>query len=413
MPISSYLQTSLVRDANIAMATAFFPRWRGGFWQKLCGSTLSTALVEPFALEGAAPLMKQWLGDVSSRAIASWKQQSPNLLFKNYEEVSRTDLEMNQTGTILKRVGQIGIRVAQAPDYLLAAKIMSGSLTSSASVVFSDGNTYYTTFEQGVPIFSTAHNTYASNVQSNIIQGNLPSTIANVKLADPAQLAADMQKDLTALLDALAGVLDDKGGQIYPDLEPELHIVAVVPPILKYAASLAFKTPGALIGGSPSTSNGSTGSTVNIAPMFIKDVISSPLLKGCADIQNQDDTARVTPVHDTDYYFFITNDYVKPFYFQRFRPKEKGEFSPPGINADQQVQEALAAVKAIGLKATAESQDVYAATIVDHNLAALGAQAQESVVKKEAFFMSGRTRFNINYGPWFTAWKIDPTGTSG
>lgn len=410
MPVNSPLQTSLVRDANVAMALAFFPRWRKGFWQELAGSTLSTSLVEPFALAGAAPLMKRYQGNLSSRGIASWALQSPNLLFKNFEELKRTDVEMDQTGTILRRVDQIGIRVAQAPDYLMAKRILAGDSVSNASIVFEDGNTYYLTFENGIPFFSTAHTTYAKNVQSNILQGSLPA--GSLSGLNVASLANAMQSDIGQLVDMIAGIVDDKGAQIYPDFDPELHLVVCVPPVLKPAARLAFSVLGAQIGGSNGT-GGTSGATTSIGPMMVKRVISSPLLKGCIDIENQDDYAMVSPAQPNQYYVYIENDLVRPYYFQRFRPKANGEYSPLGANPEAAAAAAIkAAEKQFDTKFSQEAKDVYSQSTVDHNLSALGAQSQESVAVKEKFFMSGRSRFNLNYGPWFTGFKIDPTGIS-
>jgi hypothetical protein len=410
MPIVTNLQTSLVRDANAILATTFFPRWRGGFWQELAGSYVSTALVEPFALDGAAPMLQYWQGSMNARGVSSWTLQVPNLLFKTIEEISRTSLEMDQTGTVLRRVAQMGVRLAQLPDFLMAKRILTASLSSSASIVFG-GQTYYTTFENTVPFFSTAHTTYAASNQSNIIQGGLPSTISAIGSNDIAVLANQMQKDIEQVVAQIATIVDDKGIQVFPSLDPEKHLVVVVPPILKQAARLAFSTPAATIGGTNGT-GGSAGATTSIGPTMVKRVVSSPLLAGCIDVESTSPTGTVSPVHQTDYYIFIEDDLVKPFYFQRFRPKHVGEYSPIGYNPQAAAQAAIAAAEKAGVNITAEAADVYASAEVDHNLGALGANAQLSVVTQESFFMSPRMRGNITFGPWFCGYRVDPTGYS-
>ena len=410
MPIVTNLQTSLVRDANATLATAFFPRWRGGFWQEIAGSYVSTAFVEPFALDGAAPMLQVFNGSMSARGVASWTLQVPNLLFKTIEDISRTSLEMDQTGTVLRRVAQMGIRLAQLPDFLMAKRIMTASLASSATVAFS-GSNYYTTFENGVPYFSTAHTTYAGGNQSNILQGNLPATIASVTAQNIAALANAMQQDVMNAIATIATIVDDKGVQIFPSLDTEKHIVVMVPPVLRPVARLAFSTPGATIGGTNGT-GGSSGATTSIGPMMVKRVVSSQLLAGCIDVEGATPAATVSPVHQTDYYIWIEDDLCRPMYFQRFRPKKTGEYSPVGYNPEAAAAAAIAACEKVGMNISAEAADVYAQAEVDHNLSALGANAQRSVVEQEAFFMSPRMRGNVTYGPWFLGYRIDPGGYS-
>lgn len=413
MPIITGLQTSLIRDANTAMATAFFPRFLKSAWPQLCRSTLSTRLVEPFSLDGSAPLLRKFNGTLKSYGLKSWSYHSPNFLFKNFESINREEFEMDQTGTVRKRCGQFGIRVAQAPDYLLAKRILSADASSSASTVYK-GTTYYTTFEQNIPLFSASHNMYDGSTQSNIITGNLPSagTVASVAQLDIGAVAQAAIKDLELIIDKIASYKDDKGANMYPDFDPAKSLVLVIPPILRAGFDLAFNTNGALIGGSPSSTLGTTGSTTLPAGTKVKKIISPGLLRGCLDIESDDDTTTISPTYATQYYWIIEDDYVAPFYFQRFRPKKGGEYFPMGSDPEAEAEAVLKAANTGGLKPTVESADVYAATEIDTNLGALGNNSQESVVKTESFFISGRSRFQINYGAWFTAGKVDPSGQS-
>jgi len=413
MPIITGLQSSLIRDANTALATAFFPRFLKSFWPQLCRSTLSTRFVEPFSIDGSAPLLRKFNGTLKSYGLKSWSYHSPNFLFKNFENIGREEFEMDQIGVVRKRCGQFGIRVAQAPDYLLAKRLLTADQASSASVVYK-GTSYYTTFENGVPLFSSAHTMYDGATQSNIITGNLPSTgtVAGVAALDIGAAAQAMIKDLELIIDKIASYKDDKGAAMYPDFDPEKSLVLVVPPILRAVADLAFMTNGALIGGSPSTSTGSTGSTTMGRASRVKKIVSPGLLRGCVDIESDDDTVTVSPTYATQYYWMIEDDYVAPLYFQRFRPKRGGEYFPLGSDPEAEAEAILNAANPGGLKVSAESADMYAATEIDTNLGALGNNAQESVVKTESFFISGRSRFQINYGFWPTCGKVDPAGQS-
>jgi len=413
MPIITGLQTSLIRDANTAMATAFFPRFMKSFWNRICRSTLSTRLVEPFSLDGSAPLLRKFNGTLKSYGLKSWSYHSPNLLFKNFEAIDREQFEMDQSGTVRKRCGQFGIRIAQAPDYLVAKRLITGDQTSSASVVFK-GVTYYTTFEQGVPIFSSSHNMYDGSNQSNIITGNLPSTgtVASVAASDIGGMAQAMIKDLELIIDKIASYKDDKGAAMYPDFDPEKSLELIVPPILRPVADLAFMTNGALIGGSPSTSTGSTGSTTVGKGSRVASIISPGLIRGCIDIESDDDAVTVSPTYATQYYWRIVDDFVSPLYFQRFRPKRGGEYFPLVSDPEAEAEAVLNVANTSGLKPSVESADMYAATEIDTNLGALGNAAQESVVKTESFFISARSRFQCNYGFWPTIGKVDPSGQS-
>jgi hypothetical protein len=405
--------------ANVALATGFFPRFLKSFWPQLCRSTLSNRLVEPFALDGSFPLLSRFYGTLKSYGLASWSYDSPNLLFKNLEIIDREQFEMDQTGTVIKRTAQCGMRVAQGVDYLLAKRILTADLSSSASTVYKN-STYYTTFESNattqIPLFSSAHNMYSGSNQSNIITGGLPAaaTVASIAQNDIAAMAQIVIRDFTLLVDRIASIVDDKGAQMFPDFDPAESLVIVGPPALREVFDYAFAVnvpTSALIGGSPSTSTGSTGS-LSIGKKRVKKVLTPGLLRGCIDIEDETGTVTVSPQYATQYYAFIEDDYVAPFYFQRFRPMQSGEFSPPGSNPDAEVEAAIAAAEIAGLRATTEAADMYAATEVLSNLSALGDNAQLSVAVDDAFFISGRTRFNINYGFWPTAYKIDPSGAS-
>jgi hypothetical protein len=307
MPVINGLQLSQVNDANAAFALAFFPRTKKLHYPKLCGNTRSSRLVEPFTLAGSAPIMQAYNGMLKSMGLKSYKSLVPNLLFKNFEEIDRTELEMDQTRTLRSRAAQFGSRVAEYPDYLLAKRILNGSTAGSQTVVF-QGVSYTQTFD-GVPFFSASHPHSGTN-QSNIIQGTLPNVAATAQ-ANIAQSAAQMQSDLAILVDAICGVKDDKGAPMYPDFDAKTQLIVVVPPALDTIATLAFLTPG-VIGGLTTSGTGSNGSSTNLGPQMVKEVVKMGLLKGCPDIEADDPySTTISPVNPTDWYAFIDGDYVQ------------------------------------------------------------------------------------------------------
>lgn len=416
MPVSANLATTTVRDANVALALSFFPRWRKGFWAKITGETKSTRPVEPFAMLGATPLPRAWLptGLTPNQPINSFKQFIPNMLLKSFEWVNRYDIEFDQTKTLLGRMNAHGVKLNEVLDYLCAKRIVTGSLASSATATsYFDGLSYNLTFESGIPPFATNHNTYSGGTQSNIIQGGLPNTLAGVQALSIAAQANQLQLDLQAVITNYCSIKDDKGVLMFPDFDPAKHLVAAVPPCLWMAAKLAFTTPSAMIGGS-ANSNGSYGSTTNITPMFLKDVIMSPLLGGGPDVESQDPSATYAPAAPTMYYYFLKYDLVEPLYFQHYAPLKTNELRPSGSDPVAEAEAAIKATKAAfpDLEIPQEAANIFTSSEIDTNISAIGTAAQLDVVANERFFISSRLYGQFFFGPWFLSARIDPTGYS-
>jgi len=220
-------------------------------------------------------------------------------------------------------------------------------------------------------------------------------------------------RDLELIISRIASFVDDKGAPLFPDFDPEKHLQIVAPPCLRPAGRLAWQMVGAQVGGANGTS-GSSGSTTSIGPTQVAEVLYPGLLQGCPDIDSEV-AATISPQFETQYYVNIKDDYVRPWYFQRFRPKKGSDFVPAGYDPEAVADAAIAAAME-GLdgpsRVTPEAADMYAMTIIDTNVGAIGQNAQRDVVTGERFFMSGRTRFQVFAGPWFLTLKIDPTGDS-
>ncbi len=404
MPIFG-LQTSLQSNANTVLAAAFFPRYHKGFWQELCGSTVSTRLVEPLAIPGASPLLRQYRGRVQESAPKSFKMQSPNLLFKAWENIARSDIEYDQTGTILKRTGQVGVRMAAAPDYALAIRIMQGHATTA--MTGEDGVSYSCVID-GVPLFSGAH-TFdgGATTQSNIITGAHSAALAGWQGYDIGTKVNYLHQNHDALVNQIATLVDDQGALLYPEFDADTDLVYVVPPVMRNAARVAFQQAGATVGG---LNGGSSGTTTLPEARGIRKVLSPALIAGCADIFN--DSGTVSPTAPTAYYAFITNDYAKPFYYQTFRPPTGSDYLPKGYDPAAVAEQILAGLNTDGQRVSPMAAAAYANAIIDHDLGSIGASATRDVAKREQFFMSPRMRMNIFPGLWTTAFKVAPTGQS-
>jgi len=417
MPTITGLSVTSTRLANTAFSATFFPRVMRSVWPRICGTTKSSASVEPFAFVGASPLLKLFQGNIPAQAVPSFTLNVPNPIWKNIELWRRSQFELDQTRVLSKRVGMLGVKVAQTWDYLLANVILNGSTAGSQQFLYpEDGNTYTMTFDNQ-PLFSASHTVTSFNAvgggnaptYSNIIQGHLPVGTTSLFAQDVGVTATQLQNDVQAIIQRISTFVDDKGALIYPDFDPARQLVLVVPPQLFAGAELAFRVQGGLIGGSYQSS---AGSSTNIGYKMVKDVISWNLLTGCPNLTSISSTATLSPVNVNEYYAFIDGDFVRPFYFQRFMPVKQGETMPLGEDPAAQAARIIDQANTSGLSVTPEAAEVYAATEIDSNLGALGANAQESVVTREEFFVSARTRGMIFPGPWMTALKIDPTGTS-
>lgn len=404
MPAINGLSVAQTRLANASFAATFFPRMMRSVWPRLCGMVKSGAQVEPFTFLGAAPLVRQFNGSMNSQTLASYTVQVPNYLWKNIEIWKRDQFEFDQTRVLPARVGQLGVKVAQHWDYLLATRMLKGDQAGSQNMTF-NGVSYTTTLDSQ-PLFSASHNTGGTSTFSNIITGHLPTTIAALNAQDLTVTANQIQLDISALIQNIATYTDDKGALIYPDFDPARQLIVVAPACLQAGMELALRTQGTLGG-----SNGSSsGSTTNIGYRMVKDVIIWNLLTNCPDVTVQNPTL-LTPTFATQYYVYIDGDFIRPWQFQRFVPVKQSDVIGD-YDVEAEVERILKSALENGLTVRPEDAEVYAATEIDHNLGALGANAQESVVMKEEFFCSGRTRGNIFPGAWFTAAKIDPTGSS-
>lgn len=395
MPFVTGTQNALIRAANTVMSRAFFTRAKKWLYPSLAGSYISTSLVEPHAIIGNVPPLERFTGTLNSKLLPSFRQDIPNLLYKNSLKIKQAQFEGDQTGALVQLSAGMGLTIAEFPDRLLATRILTGSLASSASVVFDeDGITYQLTFD-GEPYFSDSHDVGGGfALQSNNIQGTLPLTKALLTADDYATNANKMIRDLQNVIDRIKNVRDNQGQPFYPTIDMKESVVVVVPPILEPIAALAFRT----------SQDAVINQTTSVAPLFVRDVLSTGYLAGFVGPEASGD--ELTPVNETDWYVFIVEDYVKPFYTQLFRPKKDSELMPPGYDAGSEIDRILSQNDGI----TVDQATVFASTRVDSTFRRIGAEADPITIQTEAFQIAARYRGNIVYGPWFTGYRIKPVG---
>lgn len=402
MPFVINTSPATTRNANAILARSFFPRAKKMVYPMFSGSFVSKRAVEPFALIGSVPQVKSFSGKggggIRMNAIASYKMEVPNLLWRMGFGISQTDLEFDQTGTIMQLAQAAGIRMSEFPDQLFFKRVMTGSTAASATVNFDyTGLTYNQTFD-GVSYYNTAHPVGLTGTQSNIITGSLPLTAAAVALQDIATTAQQLQSDLTQAISGFQTVTDTVGIPLYPNLDPAESVCVIVPPCLREAATLAFATAGSVI-----------AQTTNIYPKAVKRVVSSGYMgpNGFPDPEDPTNTQTVTPVNQTDCFYFIIDDYIKPFYMQLFQPLPNSEVLP-GMkwNAEAIVNAVRASDNAISVDAATS----FASTRLDTTFNKIGDNADLSTIASDNFFVATRQRGNLVYGPFMTSQKVKPSG---
>ena len=398
MPFIVGTAAETTRNANTVMARSFFPRAKKNIYPQLCSSYASSRPVEPHAAIGSIPPLRAYKGSLGVTNIASYSLDVPNLLFKNVIGIKQQAMEFDQTRTIMQLADAVGLRLADFWDQLWAKRLLAGSTSGSQTVVFDgDGKTYTVTID-GQPLFSASHPLGKNGAnQSNIISGSLPSTNVALVAQDIATTAQQMVNDAMQVIQKIKDWVDPSGMPLFPTLDTKQNLVFVVPPLLEMPAKLAFMAM-----------NSTISQTTNIAPSYIqaKAVVSSGYLDGFPDPEDPTGVASVAPVNATDYYVFITDDYVKPFYMQMFKPTGADGLFPRGYNADRMIDAIRKAENGI----TVDEATTFASTRVDTTFRRIGADADAYTIQNDQFLASARLRGNIVYGPPFLSWRVKPSG---
>ena len=406
MPITVLGDPVLTGAANVMMSMSWRPRLKTLLYPRLSRFTKSTRLVEPYPMYGSVPALRVYKGNLNMSSIPSFQISIPNLIEKNGIWLARTEVEEDQTRTVLRFASDFGIRIVEAPDQLMFKRILNASSTSAVSVTIPGAQPGYSGQYQytldGQPPFSTNHTDYYSGGQvSNIVTSQLPTTKAAFLALTPTQAVTAIQQDIQALIDAISSVKDTAGIQLYPNFDAGRSLVILAPKFMEPAMCLAAKRPA---NGDQSFVN----MTSNVFPSFVADVLTSGYLSGMIDPESESNQY-ITPLNQTDYYAFILDDYVQPFMSQVFAPPGADDVFPRGYDVNAEIDKTLDAIGDRSPAAVAASS-FYASAIIDMNLNKQGENADPEVALRERFYIVPRLRYNVGYGPWFTMWRMRPNG---
>lgn len=406
MPVVIQGKPVLTGAANVMMAMAYRPRVKNTMYTKLTRFTRSTRLVEPYPFYGSVPMMKNYIGTVAMSSPPSFQISIPNILQKAGMWMERTEVELDQTRSLLRFVSDFGVRLSEAPDMLLIKRILNGSSQSAVNITIPGATPGYSGQYQytldGQPPFSTNHTNYfTGGAVSNIIQGNLPATISALNAQTPATTVQQLTADMNLIINQISSVADTAGVPMYSNFDAGQSLIILGPKTMDTTLTLAFAKQ---VNGQATIVN----QTTNVLPQFVKDVITSSYFSGIPDPELQGSTM-ITPVNPTDYYAIIVDDYVAPFYSQAFAPVSENDVFPRGYDVNGEIDRMLDSLGDTS-PASVAAATFYSSAIIDMNLNRQGSNADAEMALRERGFIIPRVRYNIGYGPWFTYYRIKPVG---
>ncbi len=253
MAVISGTSLALGIHINTMLLNSFVPRSNAWVWNRFCGNVESNTANEPFAIPGAAPAFEAWRNFTNYRPVPSFKMNVPNTLFKAGGEISRLDVERDQSaGFWTSWPSQFGLNLANHFDYFTAQYTMISWMNGSQNPSF-QGETGSNTID-GQPMFSENH-VALGQVQSNIIHGGLPQSRQDVLAAGFDSVANTLINDSMIWEDVAKTLLNTNGTPVHPGYDLAAHAVLIFPPHLGQAARTAFRStlidattsPGALV----------------------------------------------------------------------------------------------------------------------------------------------------------------------
>ncbi len=167
---------------------------------------------ETYRWLGSVPQMREWGTGRVARGLRSESYSVENLKYEATLEVDRDEIADDQTGQIRIRIAELADRAATHKDYLLSQLLIHG------------GDAGFHSYD-GVPFFSTSHESGASETQSNKLTPEAGD--------DEAPTAAEFRAALGAGIAAMIGFRDDQG---HPMAHSATGFVCVTPPSLYLTA---------------------------------------------------------------------------------------------------------------------------------------------------------------------------------
>jgi hypothetical protein len=390
--IASSLGTGInARHADASWSNSYFPRVRKLLYPEVCKITNASSGEVPIPAIGQIAELSAFTGSVTVKPVKQYAMKIPQRVFSAMAPVQLEDMELDQTGRVMKLFSEMGIKQAQLHDNLLIARLLLGAKITSTTEKYG-GVIYPISFDATTAHFSDAH----ADGTSNIVAGPLPATFAALS-PDVGVQAKQLIEGYNQTFAALSTVPDENGNPRFPSIEPSQHLIVVVPPRLYAAAMLAFATPGSLIGGA------GAGSTSNIIPKMVKRVYQHGFLSGMYNPFNADGP-RLVPANETDWYIIVDGDYVKPFGVSNFvGVSEDGICNAPSEDVISDILKTYGGI-------TSAQATLAASNIIQSNLHEMGLNSSWDAMVTERFGVKGRIRGNVFYGPSFLSYRIYPSG---
>ena len=250
-------------DARVKAATPFYPN--------VCMVTDSDGADEQYAMLGAVPGVREWVGDREFKDLAAVDWTLVNKQFEGSVLIKRTDYDDDRLNLYGAPIEQLGVRFSNHPY-----KLLFGLMDDGYKLPCFDGQYFY----------DTDHSWGDSGTQSNKVSQAVSDTTAIS--------AAEVKAGFNAAIIALCGFKDDRGELINDDIQDITQQVAVVAnPVLRQSIEDALSVR--------TTSAGAD----NV-------VIARPKIAT---------SSRITST--TKMHVFKIDDPVRPFIFQQRSPLKK------------------------------------------------------------------------------------------
>lgn len=250
-------------DARVKAATPFYPN--------VCMITDSDGADEQYAMLGAVPGVREWVGDRDFKDLAAVDWTLVNKHFEGSVLIKRTDYDDDRLNLYGAPIEQLGVRFANHPN-----KILFELMEDGYKAPCFDGQYFY----------DEDHSWGDSGAQSNKVSQTVSDS--------SSVTATEVKSAFNAAVVALCGFKDDRGELINDDIQDITQQIAVVAnPVLRQAIEDAL-----------SVRTASSGAD-NI-------VIARPRIAT---------TSRITST--TKMHIFKVDDPVKPFIFQQRSPLKK------------------------------------------------------------------------------------------
>ncbi len=160
------------------------------FWQDVSTRIVSTSDKEDYRWLGTVPKIREWGSGRLAQGLRTESYTVENLKYEATIEVDRDEISDDQTGQIRLRIGELATRAATHKDFLAAQLLTVGETSGHESY-------------DGVPFFSTTHQSGDSGSQSNLLTYDAAVT------SDPTvdEFKAALKKMITQMLN----FKDDQG----------------------------------------------------------------------------------------------------------------------------------------------------------------------------------------------------------